>query len=137
MILLFALLTYFAKADTISTLKVYYNTKLIAELTATGNRSEIIFDSNKYKAGDYLSINYNDDMPCAECKYEILVNTEDDGQEVWFDSFIDKYKPMKIRLENLVWDSKADQLPIVKVYLVEIEKNGKRKKIELFYIKIE
>ena len=136
--IIFVLIAFYAKADTISTWKVYYNAKLIAEFSEVNNQPEIVFDSDKYKPGDYLSIQYNDDMPCSDCSYEILINTENDGQEVWFNSFKNKYKPIKIGLENLVWEPKTDQLPMVIVYLVEIDKTSRRRtNKKLFDIKIQ
>lgn len=136
LIILFTLTAYFAKADTISTCRVYYNDKLLKQLVVDASVKVIKIDSKAYKTGDYLGIQYSDDMPCPECQYEILISTKTD-MEVFFIREKDKYKLMKIDLKHIIPDFETDQLDEVVVDLLEIDKMGSRKTIaRLFEIKI-
>ena len=124
------------KADTIPTWNVYYNNKLLKQFTSNSISKEIQIEISAYKPGDYIAIEYNDDIPCLECEYEILLKTEH-NMEVTFSRFKDKYKLMKFDVKHIIYDSKEDQLDTVVVYLKEIDKNGSGNSgVKLFTIKI-
>lgn len=126
--LLFLLLFSFsaAKADTISSWKVFYNNLKICDLTQyTKNNIEI--HTSQYKKGDYLAIQYSDDTPCHECEYEMEVVGE--GKTTVFKvKFKGKYKLVKIDLKNLIDDnykSKKNNSLFV-VYFSEVDKKGRK-----------
>ncbi len=105
-LLLFLLTSFFAKADTITTWNVFYNSKLLKQFNANPSRKEIKIKLSEYKVGDYLGVKYGDDMPCDDCKYELEVVT-DTKIEVFSLKTKDKYELMKIDLKNVITDFKA------------------------------
>jgi len=82
-LLFFFLLSFVAKADTISTWNVFYNSKLLKQYNANPSVKEINIKLAKYKSGDYLAIKYRDDMPCNDCKYELSVVTDAKWEVYW------------------------------------------------------
>ena len=117
-----------AKADTISSWKVFYNNLKICNLTQyTKNNIEI--HTSQYKEGDYLAIQYSDDTPCHECEYEMEVVGE--GKTTVFkEKFKDEHKLVKIDLKNLIDDNfKSKNSPcLFVVYFSEVDKKGKKDK---------
>ncbi|MFH6994636.1 hypothetical protein [Flavobacterium sp. FlaQc-48] len=85
--------------DTIATWKVYYNNSLIKNLSVVSDKS-IIIDRKKYKSGDYLTIQYFDDMPCESCNYVCVVRGEG-KMEISKIKFTGKNKFIKIDLKEL------------------------------------
>ncbi|MFC4816727.1 MULTISPECIES: hypothetical protein [unclassified Flavobacterium] len=135
--LLLLLLSYSAKADTITTWNVYYNHKLIKQFKANPEVKEIQIKASDYSSGDYLAIQYGDDMPCHTCSYELTVVAE--GKDPIFTlTTKDKYKFMTIDLKAILskFKSKNGNRFFV-VYFTEIDEKGKRNSgSRLFNIKI-
>ncbi len=116
-----------AKADTISSWKVFYNNLKICSLTQY-TKNNIDIHTSQYKKGDYLAIQYSDDMPCPKCEYEIEVVGE--GKiTVFKEKLKDKYKLVKIDLEDLMGSYKSKNgYSLFVVYFSEIDKKGKKDK---------
>ena len=124
-ILLILLISLSAKADTISSWKVYYNKTLVKQLSDfTSN--EIKIKASYYKKGDYLAITYSDDTRCNDCSYEITVVAE--GKEsIHVEKFKDEYKLARIDLKQLIDNYKSrNSNSLFVVYFTEIDKKGKR-----------
>ena len=122
--LFFLFLSVYAKADTITSWKVYYNSKLVKQFTFDSSSKEIHINVKDYKIGDYIAIKYGDDMPCYDCSYEFYVGTE--GQEVFFTRVKNKYQLVSIDLKYIISEDGKDQLKRVFFDLIEIDRNGRR-----------
>jgi hypothetical protein len=137
-LLLYFLTSFFAKANTITTWNVFYNSKLLKQFNANSSLKEIKIKLSEYKVGDYLGIKYGDDMHCRDCKYELQVVT-DTKNEVFRLTTKDNYKSMKIDLKNIIADFKSwRSQKFYIVFFTEINRKGKRDMgPRLFTIKIE
>lgn len=112
--------------DTISTWKVYYNNSLIKNLNDFADNS-IVIKSKEYKTGDYLAIQYFDDMPCEDCKYSFVVIGE--GKlEISRTEFKGKNKIIKFDLKELINFRHTTNQPLFIIYLYGLndKNNGKR-----------
>lgn len=74
LICLLLLFSASSKADTITHWTVYLNGVKLKTFTELGNN--ISFKATQLKAGDKLSVQYFDDMPCSDCTYEIVIRNE-------------------------------------------------------------
>lgn len=127
--LLLFLLSYSAKADTITTWNVYYNQKLLKRFNANPGVKEIQIKASDYKKGDYLSVEYGDDTPCPECSYELTVVSEGKDQVFTFRTKA-KYKLMKIDLKTIIAEFRSSRARnFFVVYLTECNKKKKRDSI--------
>ncbi|WNM18189.1 hypothetical protein [Flavobacterium capsici] len=138
-LLFFLFSSLIAKADTIATWNVFYNNKLLKQFNENPALNEIKIKLLEYKLGDYLAIQYGDDTPSHDCKYELVVAT-DTKLVVFSLTTKDKYELMKIDLKEIIADFKSWSSPqkFYLVYFTEINKQGKRDTgRRLFTIKLE
>ncbi|WP_291285212.1 hypothetical protein [Flavobacterium sp.] len=131
LLLFFSLLPFCSKSsnlDTIPTWKVYYNDSLLKFISDNENNS-IEIKSSKYKPGDYLAIQYFDDMPCTTCQYSLIVIGEGKLEVTRVESK-GKNKLNTIDLKELInFHSKHNQSTFI-IYLYGLndknKNNGKR-----------
>lgn len=132
------ILSFYSKAgnlDTIATCNVYYNDSLIKSLTFQ-NDNLIVIKRKKYKAGDYLAIQYYDDMPCDNCNYNIMVRGEG-KMEISNYKFRGKNKLVKIDLKELIdFHSKINNQLFV-LFLYELDKKNINNGMRLLRIQID
>lgn len=132
------LLPFYSKAgnlDTIATCNVYYNDSLIKSLTFQ-NDNLIVIKRKKYKAGDYLAIQYHDDMPCNNCNYNIMVRGKG-KMEVSNYKFRGKNKLVKIDLKELIDFHSTINKPLFVLFLYGLDKKNINSGMRLLRIQIE
>lgn len=138
LIIFILLLPFCAKSsncDTIATWKVYYNNSLIKNLSKNVPNS-IVIESKEYKTGDYLAIQYFDDMPCTNCNYTLVVIGEG-KTEVSRSEFKEKNKLIKINLKDLIdFRVTANQSNFV-IYLYGLDAKNNNNGMRMVTLKID
>lgn len=134
---IFFLSSVFAKTDTITTWKVSYNNKILKQFYL-GQNLTVKLKAEDYQKEDYLTIEFTDDKPCAECSYELNV-VEEGKQTIYILNTKNKYKVMKIPLKNIIKEFKSERhYDFFIVYFTEISKKRKRDSgMRLLNIEIE
>ncbi|MBF4516203.1 hypothetical protein IRZ71_07615 [Flavobacterium sp. ANB] len=138
LILFLLLLPFYSKSsplDTISTWKVYYNNSLIKNLNEIVDNS-IVIKSKEYKTGDYLAIQYFDDMPCQDCKYSFVVIGEGKLEVSRIESK-GKNKLIKINLKELMDFRHTTNQPSFVIYLYGLDDKNKNNGKRLVTLKID
>lgn len=137
-LILFFLLPFYSigsPLDTISTWKVYYNNSLIKNLNDFADNS-IVIKSKEYKTGDYLAIQYFDDMPCEDCKYSFVVIGE--GKlEISRTEFKGKNKIIKFDLKELINFRHTTNQSLFIIYLYGLNDKSKNNGKRLVTLKID
>jgi hypothetical protein len=118
--------SFHVQALTIPKLSIYYNHKKISDLDLSKGNT-FTLDSNNYKKGDFMAIQYFDDKKCSNCNYELLVVAE--GKiPISTKKLQDKNQLIKLKLDNFynhIKESKSKRQLFI-IYLYTINNKGKR-----------
>lgn len=124
-------------------MECFLNNKLIKQFNAEPSFKEVKVKMDDYKTGDYLSIEYRDDLQCNNCSYELKV-VGNAKIKVFILKTNNINELMKIDLKSIILNFKhRKKLSIYSgslyiVYFTKIDARGKRDSGQrLFNLEIE